>query len=120
MTANQEVIVGFQNLLCLLSRTDNLKMFAIAKEGLMISSSTLDTLRMTPKRYYRALKQLKDAGLIEKDKKKLLCSHNIWIHNLSKNYSGVESVHQAFRKNADDRYSKTCGKVLRSIYTKNH
>ena len=69
MTANQEAIVGFQNLLSLLSRRDNLKMFAIAKEGLMISSSTLDTLRITPKKYYTSLKQLKDAGLIEKDKK---------------------------------------------------
>jgi Mn-dependent DtxR family transcriptional regulator len=44
-------------------------MFAIAKEGLVIGTSTLDTLRTTPKKYYRALKQLKDAGLIEKDKK---------------------------------------------------
>jgi DNA-binding PadR family transcriptional regulator len=69
MVAHQEAIAGFQNLLCLLSKRDNLKMFAIAKEGLMISNSTLDTLRITPKRYYRALKQLKDAGLIEKDKK---------------------------------------------------
>jgi DNA-binding PadR family transcriptional regulator len=69
MTANQEVIVGFQNLLCLLSRRDNLKMFAIAKEGLMINSSTLDTLRITPKKYYTSLKQLKDVGLIEKSKK---------------------------------------------------
>jgi hypothetical protein len=49
MTANQEAIVGFQNLLSLLSGRDNLKMFAVAKEGLMISSSTLDTLRITPK-----------------------------------------------------------------------
>ena len=69
MAANQEAIIGFQNLLSLLSRRDNLKMFAIAKEGLMISSSTLDTLGMTPKRYYTSLKQLKDAGLIGKDKK---------------------------------------------------
>jgi DNA-binding PadR family transcriptional regulator len=69
MIAHQEAITGCQNLLCLLSRRDNLEMFAIAKKGLMISNSTLDTLRITPKRYYRALKQLKDAGLIEKDKK---------------------------------------------------
>ena len=69
MTVNQEAITGFQNLLYLLSRSDNLKMFAIAKEGLVIGTSTLDTLRTTPKKYYRALKQLKDAGLIEKDKK---------------------------------------------------
>jgi hypothetical protein len=69
MIAHQEAITGCQNLFCLLSRRDNLEMFAIAKKGLMISNSTLDTLRITPKRYYRALKQLKDAGLIEKDKK---------------------------------------------------
>jgi DNA-binding PadR family transcriptional regulator len=69
MIVHQEAITGCQNLLCLLSRRDNLEMFAIAKKGLMISNSTLDTLRITPKRYYRALKQLKDAGLIEKDKK---------------------------------------------------
>jgi DNA-binding PadR family transcriptional regulator len=40
-----------------------------AKEGLVITTSTLETLRITPKRYYRALKRLKDAGLIEKDKR---------------------------------------------------
>ena len=69
MIANQEAIAGFQDLLSLLSKRDNLKMFMIAKEGLTIGITTLDTLRITPKRYYKALKQLKDAGLIEKDKK---------------------------------------------------
>jgi hypothetical protein len=33
MIANQEAIAGFQDLLSLLSKRDNLKMFMIAKEG---------------------------------------------------------------------------------------
>lgn len=69
MVAHQEATTNFQNLLYLLSRGDNLKMFAMASKGLRIGIGTLDTLRITPKRYYRALKQLKDAGLIEKDQK---------------------------------------------------
>jgi Mn-dependent DtxR family transcriptional regulator len=41
----------------------------MAKDGLKISPSIVDELEITSKRYYIALKQLKDAGLIEKDKK---------------------------------------------------
>jgi 5-bromo-4-chloroindolyl phosphate hydrolysis protein len=62
VVAHQEATTNFQNLLYLLSRGDNLKMFAMASKGLRIGIGTLDTLRITPKRYYRALKQLKDAG----------------------------------------------------------
>jgi len=69
MIGHQEAITSSENLFCLFSRNDNLKMFVIAKEGLKIGISTLDSLGITPKRYYKALKQLKDAGLIEKDKK---------------------------------------------------
>ena len=69
MVAHQEIISNFQNLLCLLSSRDNLKMFSIAKDGLRVGTSTVDTLKITHKRYYKALKQLKDAGLIEKDNK---------------------------------------------------
>ena len=64
--AQQDVVSTSKNLFSILSRDDNLKMFEIAKNGLKISLSLLDNLEISPKRYYKALKQLKDAGLIEK------------------------------------------------------
>jgi DNA-binding PadR family transcriptional regulator len=45
-------------------------MFAMAKDGLKISPSIIDKLHISPKAYYRALKQLKNAGLVEKRKDK--------------------------------------------------
>lgn len=54
------------NLFSILSKSDNLLMFCVAKEGLKTNSSKLHNDIPTKKRYYSALKQLKDAGLIEK------------------------------------------------------
>ena len=45
-------------------------MFAMAKDGLKISPSIIVKLDISPKAYYRALKQLKNAGLVEKRKDK--------------------------------------------------
>src|SRR5919198_4542221 len=69
MASRQEIVSASRNLFSILSRNDSLKMFLIAKDGLKITPSILDELEITSKRYYRALKQLKDAGLVEKDKK---------------------------------------------------
>jgi len=66
ISARQEIVPASRNLFSILSRDDSLQMFVIAKNGLKITPSILDELEATPKRYYRALKQLKDAGLIEK------------------------------------------------------
>ena len=66
MASRQEIVPASRNLFSILSRNDSLQMFVIAKNGLKITPSILDELEATPKRYYRALKQLKDAGLIEK------------------------------------------------------
>jgi sugar-specific transcriptional regulator TrmB len=75
----QDIVSTSKNLFSILSRDDNLKMFEIAKNGLKISLSILDKLEISPKRYYKALKQLKDAGLIEKkDKKKGTYFHTIF------------------------------------------
>ena len=68
MASHQEIVLASRNLFSILSRNDSLQMFVIAKNGLKITPSILDELEATPKRYYRALKQLKDAGLIEKHK----------------------------------------------------
>jgi DNA-binding transcriptional ArsR family regulator len=68
ISARQEIVPASRNLFSILSRDDSLQMFVIAKNGLKITPSILDELEATPKRYYRALKQLKDAGLIEKHK----------------------------------------------------
>jgi len=67
-SARLEIVPASRNLFSILSRDDSLQMFVIAKNGLKITPSILDELEATPKRYYRALKQLKDAGLIEKHK----------------------------------------------------
>ncbi|HYY51190.1 MAG TPA: hypothetical protein VE643_09980, partial [Nitrososphaeraceae archaeon] len=40
----------------------------MAKDGLKISPSVIDKLNISPKAYYRALKQLRDAGLVDKKK----------------------------------------------------
>jgi DNA-binding PadR family transcriptional regulator len=57
------------NLFSILSKTDNLLMFCISKDGLKTNSNILHNDIPTKKRYYKALKQLKDAGLIEKSSK---------------------------------------------------
>ena len=66
----QEIVSTSRSLFSILSHSDSLKMFVVAKDGLKISRSILDELEMSPKRYYRALKQLKDAGLIDKKNNK--------------------------------------------------
>jgi predicted transcriptional regulator len=74
----QDIVSTSKSLFSVLSRDDNLKMFEIAKNGLKISLSILDKLEISPKRYYKALKQLKDAGLIEKKDKKV----GIYFHTI--------------------------------------
>jgi len=68
--ASQQVISSPQNLFSILSHNETLEMFAMAKDGLKISPSIIDKLDISPKAYYRALKQLKNAGLVEKRKGK--------------------------------------------------
>jgi DNA-binding PadR family transcriptional regulator len=68
--ASQQVISSPQNLFSILSHNETIEMFAMAKDGLKISPSIIDKLDISPKAYYRALKQLKNAGLIEKRKDK--------------------------------------------------
>jgi hypothetical protein len=52
--------------LSIISKTDNFKLFLAAKDGVRISFTALARMKLSRKRYYKALKQLKDAGLIEK------------------------------------------------------
>ncbi len=63
-----DILNGFLALFSTLSKTDNLKMFLSTKSGLKYNKRTLDSLDLTRKRYYKALKQLKDLGLIEKSR----------------------------------------------------
>ncbi len=62
----QQLIEKPLNLFHILSKNDNILMFCAAKDGLKTNSSVLHNDIPTKKRYYKALKQLKDAGLIEK------------------------------------------------------
>ena len=68
--ASQQVASSPQNLFSILSHKETLEMFAMAKDGLKISPSIIVKLDISPKAYYRALKQLKNAGLVEKRKDK--------------------------------------------------
>jgi predicted transcriptional regulator len=54
--------------LSIISKTDNYKLFLTAKDGVRISFATLARMKLSRKRYYKALKQLREAGLIEKFK----------------------------------------------------
>ena len=51
-----------------ISKPDNFKFFLEAKDGVRINIATLTRMKLSRKRYYKALKQLRDAGLIEKFK----------------------------------------------------
>jgi predicted transcriptional regulator len=51
-----------------ISKPDNLKFFLEAKDGVKINIAALTRMKLSRKRYYKALKQLRDAGLIEKFK----------------------------------------------------
>ena len=53
-------------LFSIISKTDNFKLFLAARDGVRINIATLARLKLSRKRYYKALKQLRDAGLIEK------------------------------------------------------
>ena len=64
----QQIVCTPRNLFSILSHSDSLRMFVMAKDGLKISPSVIDKLNISPKAYYRALKQLRDAGLVEKKK----------------------------------------------------
>jgi predicted transcriptional regulator len=67
-STNQELSSSSWNLFSILSHNETLKMFVMAKDGLKISPSIIHKLDISPKAYYRALKQLKDVGLVEKRK----------------------------------------------------
>jgi hypothetical protein len=51
-----------------ISKPDNFKFFLEAKDGVKINIATLTRMKISRKRYYKALKQVRDAGLIEKFK----------------------------------------------------
>jgi hypothetical protein len=53
-------------LFSIMSKTDNFKLFLAAKDGVRINVHTLASMKLSRKRYYKALKQLRDTGLIEK------------------------------------------------------
>ena len=62
----EQIISTPHSLFSLFAKSDNLAMFCIAKNGLNTHSIELQKEIPNRKRYYKALKQLKDAGLIAK------------------------------------------------------
>lgn len=66
--AYDNIIDNSVNLFTVLSRIDNLRVFSVAKDSLKINKPLLDRLGISKRKCYKALEQLKDAGLIEKDK----------------------------------------------------
>jgi hypothetical protein len=53
-------------LFSVISKNDNFRLFLAAKDGVRIKFTTLARMKLSRKRFYKALKQLKDAGLIKK------------------------------------------------------
>ena len=67
--AHQDLIDNSHNIFSVLSRINNLKVFSAAKDGLKITKPVLERSGISKGKCYRALRQLKDAGLIEKQEK---------------------------------------------------
>jgi hypothetical protein len=51
-----------------LSKPNTMKLFLASVQGVKISASTLSSLKLTRKKYYKALKQLKGVNLVEKSR----------------------------------------------------
>src|SRR5919106_5160981 len=69
MTAMSTDAANFSlKLFSIISKADNLKFFLAAKDGVSLNIATLTRMKLSRKRYYKALKQLRDAGLVEKFK----------------------------------------------------
>ena len=66
--AYQNIIDNSHSLFTVLSSIDNLKVFSAARDNLKISKPLLERLGISKRKCHKALEQLKDAGLIEKDK----------------------------------------------------
>lgn len=56
------------SLFSVLSNQNNMKLFLASTQGVKLSASTLTNLRLTRKKYYKSLKRLKGANLIEKSR----------------------------------------------------
>jgi hypothetical protein len=63
---DQDVVKNSSKLLSVLSKKDNLTLFIFAKRGLKAGTSTVDKMGVSRKIYYTRLKQLMNAGLVEK------------------------------------------------------
>jgi DNA-binding transcriptional ArsR family regulator len=66
ITICQQFLDKSADMFSIFSKRDDVLLFCMAKDGLKTHSSELHDEIPTKKRYYKALKQLKDAGLIEK------------------------------------------------------
>jgi len=62
----QELVNKTAKLLSILSKNDALAIFLLAKDGLSAETDTPQKIGLTRKQYYTRLKQLVDAGLIDK------------------------------------------------------
>src|ERR671923_3016369 len=67
-SATQIIASPSLRLFTVLSKPDNMKVFLAAKDGIKVQLLTSLHLQLSRKQYYKALKQLKDTGLIEKFK----------------------------------------------------
>src|SRR5919197_2191983 len=72
-SATQIIASSLLRLFSVLSKPDNMKVFLAAKYGIKAQLLTSSHLQLSRKGYYKALKELKDTGLIEKFK-------NVYYH----------------------------------------
>ena len=84
--ASQGVASSPRNIFSILSHNETLEMFAMAKDGLKISPSIIDKLDISPKAYYRALKQLKDDEEKRRGWDDKVLSYYLWVYCLPKKY----------------------------------
>src|SRR5919199_350175 len=66
---HQDLINNSHTIFTVLSRVDNLKVFSAAMKGLKITKPVLESLGISRAKCLKAIEQLEDAGLIEKEKK---------------------------------------------------
>jgi hypothetical protein len=65
-TINQDAVSFYLKLFSNISKADNLKLFLAAKDGVRINIDTLTRMKLSRKRYYKALKQLRNGIAITK------------------------------------------------------
>lgn len=101
---DQELVKNSTKLLSILSNKDNFTIFLFASgDGLKADSSILGKLGLTRIRHYTRLRQLMEAGLINKSVGSY--SHtDTWKYHLSEISEWINARNSRYKAGEDDRY----------------